>query len=472
MSCSTIIPRVDSLLRAATLLAVLPVVVSCASSRTSPHAADAPATTTTAAAARTTVAVEEAIAAVRAEYAPDRRVARFDVEASHDDGVIVVTGETTAAAARAAFAHALAARAIAYRDETMVLPDPALGDRTWALANNSVANLRTIPGHSSELSTQVLLGTPLRVLRQQNGFYLVQTPEGYLSWVDGGGIRRMTEAQLRAYEAAPKIIFTRSFGMALSGPRADAEPVADLVLGAILELADPQPASGGYYHARMPDGRTAYVSITLLQRPTTMWVAGAQATESSLVAVARTFMGVPYLWGGTSAKGVDCSGFTKMIYLMNGLILPRDASQQVHIGTLVDDRGDFGSLRVGDLLFFGRPAADGAPERVVHVGMWIGDGRFIHASGRVHISSVDPAAPTTTSSTTAATCARSACSAARSGVKALRDAACSASDTGNTGASPDGDAGHAVAADGPDEHLRLSGGRARRSFSGSAASRA
>jgi gamma-D-glutamyl-L-lysine dipeptidyl-peptidase len=392
MSCSTFIPRVDSILRAATLLAVLPVVVSCASPRTSPHTADAPATTTAAAAARTTVAVEEASAAVRVEYAPDRRVARFDVEATHDDGVLVVTGETTAAAARAAFAHALAARGITYRDEIMVLPDPALGDRTWALANNSVSNLRTVPGHSSELSTQVLLGTPLRVLRLQDGFYLVQTPEGYLSWVDGGGIRRMTEAQLRAYEAAPKIIFTRSFGLALSEPRTAAEPVADLVLGALLEIVEPQPAGDGFFHARMPDGRTAYVPRTDAAR-FDEWVAGVHATESNLVAVARTFMGVPYLWGGTSAKGVDCSGFTKMIYLMNGLILPRDASQQVHVGTLVDHRGDFGSLRVGDLLFFGRPAANGAGERVVHVGMWIGDGRMIHASGRVHISSMDPAAP-------------------------------------------------------------------------------
>jgi gamma-D-glutamyl-L-lysine dipeptidyl-peptidase len=274
----------------------------------------------------------------------------------------------------------------------VVLPDAALDDRNWALANNSVANLRTTPGHSSELSTQVLLGTPLRVLRQQNGFYLVQTPEGYLSWVDGGGIRRMTEAQLRAYEAVPKIIFTRSFGVALSEPRTAAEPVADLVLGALLELVDAQSSGDGFFHARMPDGRAAYVPRTDAAR-FDEWVAGVHATESNLVAVARTFMGVPYLWGGTSAKGVDCSGYTKMIYLMNGLILPRDASQQVHIGTLVDDRGDFGSLRVGDLLFFGRPAADGAPERVVHVGMWIGDGRFIHASGRVHISSVDATAP-------------------------------------------------------------------------------
>jgi gamma-D-glutamyl-L-lysine dipeptidyl-peptidase len=404
MSRSLPMPRLPARAVVATLLVALLAATSCAAPRAESRTAAVPATAATRAAAAGAAAgaaasvadvppaVEQALAAVRAEYAPDRRVARFDVQASHEGGVLVVTGETTAGAARAAFAHALAAGGVAYRDEIMVLPDPALGDRTWALANNSVANLRTVPGHSSELSTQVLLGTPLRVLRLQDGFYLVQTPEGYLSWVDGGGIRRMTEAQLRAYQAAPKIIYTGSFGLALSEPRDAAEPVADLVLGALLELIDPQPSRDGFFHARMPDGRTAYVPRTDAAR-FDEWVAGVHATESNLVAVARTFMGVPYLWGGTSAKGVDCSGYTKMIYLMNGLILPRDASQQVHIGTLVDERGDFGSLRVGDLLFFGRPAADGAPERVVHVGMWIGDGRFIHASGRVHISSVDPAAP-------------------------------------------------------------------------------
>jgi gamma-D-glutamyl-L-lysine dipeptidyl-peptidase len=176
MSCRTSIPWVRSVLRTVALFALFPVAVSCASARSAPPAADA--AQVAARSAAVPAAVEEAIAALRTEYAPDRRVARFDVEASHDDGVLVVKGETTATAARAAFAQTLAARGIAYRDEIVVLPEPALGDRNWALANNSVANLRTTPGHSSELSTQVLLGSPLRVLRQQNGFYLVQTPEG------------------------------------------------------------------------------------------------------------------------------------------------------------------------------------------------------------------------------------------------------------------------------------------------------
>jgi gamma-D-glutamyl-L-lysine dipeptidyl-peptidase len=273
-----------------------------------------------------------------------------------------------------------------------VLPDASIGQESWAVASNSVSNLRTTPGHAAELSTQVLLGTPLRVLKQQDGFYFVQTPEGYLSWVDGGGIRRITEAELQAYRSAPRIIYLRTAGIAFSAPDTGAEPVLDLVLGAQLQVEGAQNSAGKFFRARTPDGRIAYVPASEAA-PYDRWLASVRATESSLVATARTMIGAPYLWGGTSSKGMDCSGFTKTIYLMNGLLLPRDASQQVHIGTLVDEAGDFSRLRPGDLLFFGRAAAAGAPERVTHVGMWIGDGRFIHSAGRVRINSVDPAQP-------------------------------------------------------------------------------
>ena len=75
---------------------------------------------------------------------------------------------------------------------------------------------------------------------------------------------------------------------------------------------------------------------------------------------------------------------------MHGIVLPRDASQQDDVGILIDERKEFGALQPGDLLFFGRTATDTTQERVVHVGMWIDDMEFIHASGDVHISSFDP----------------------------------------------------------------------------------
>jgi gamma-D-glutamyl-L-lysine dipeptidyl-peptidase len=372
---------------------LLPVVLaSCAAPRGEPAITPLQQPQCVASSSTIPESVARAIVAVQAEYAPDRRIARVDVEGRSEDGVVVLAGETTDPAARAALLAALDRSGIAYRDEIAALPDPALGNAVWALANNSVSNLRTTPGHSAELATQALLGTPLRVLKRQGGFYLVQTPDQYLAWVDSDGIHRMPEADVAAYAAAPRLVYLRTAGTARAEPRADAEPVADLVLGSLLEVVAPAADGGRFHHVRMPDGRSAWVDRDEAAF-WNEWVRSLNATETGLVAVARTLMGAPYLWGGTSAKGMDCSGFTKTVYFMNGILLPRDASQQVHAGDLVDDQGDFATLRPGDLLFFGRPASAGQPERVVHVAMWIGDGRFIHSSGRVRLNSMDPAAP-------------------------------------------------------------------------------
>jgi cell wall-associated NlpC family hydrolase len=90
---------------------------------------------------------------------------------------------------------------------------------------------------------------------------------------------------------------------------------------------------------------------------------------------------------------LDCSGFTKTVFFLNGIDLMRDSSQQARQGVAVPLDGDLSQLKKGDLLFFGRRARQGRPERVVHVGLYLGDRLFIHSSERVHISSLDPQSP-------------------------------------------------------------------------------
>ena len=146
--------------------------------------------------------------------------------------------------------------------------------------------------------------------------------------------------------------------------------------------------NGRFYKVSYPDGRIAYV-LKSQSKPYEEWLASVRLTEESILEKALTLKGIPYTWGGTSVKGMDCSGFTKTVMLMHGIILMRDASQQVKTGIPVDISNGYENLRPGDLMFFGKKAQDGKKERIRHVAFYKGDKEFIHASGYIRINSLD-----------------------------------------------------------------------------------
>ena len=103
---------------------------------------------------------------------------------------------------------------------------------------------------------------------------------------------------------------------------------------------------------------------------------------------ARSMMGMPYLWGGMSPKAADCSGYIRIIYFSNGILLPRDASQQAKTGKSIPVDQWESAAQKGDLLFIGN-----RPGKISHGGMYLEDGKYIHCSGSVKISSMKPADP-------------------------------------------------------------------------------
>lgn len=319
------------------------------------------------------------------EFAPDKRVALLDLEIEKHAGKIVVKGQSNLPKAVAAFKKRMAAENITFIDSIQLLPSAELNGFTQGLITLSVANLRSKPAHSSELVTQATLGTPVTIYKEENNWYLIQTPDRYLSWVDGGGITPISEQRYKEWKATQKVIYTHTIGHAYTQPSKDSQVVSDMVAGGVLEFLGEEKE---FYKIGFPDGRQAFVHKGESQEYDS-WLAALEPSRESLISTSKTLMGVPYLWGGTSTKGVDCSGFTKTIYFLNGIVLPRDASQQVHTGKQIDEVKEFDKLVPGDLLFFGKPATETSKERVVHVGMWIGNNEFIHSAGRVHISSVD-----------------------------------------------------------------------------------
>ncbi|WP_225554922.1 C40 family peptidase [Sphingobacterium bovistauri] len=274
-----------------------------------------------------------------------------------------------------------------------LLPDSSVVDKKQGVIILSVANLRTKPGHAEEMATQILLGTQVDILQRERGELRVRTPEGYIAWIPTASVAQMNDAELQRWKVSPKLIYTNEFGKSYSKADDKSLRVSDLVYGNILSLIS---SDEKYFHVKYPDGRTAYISkseMTTFEN----WLSTRQLTAENLLESAKSMLGLPYLWGGTSVKGVDCSGLTKTAFYMNGYVIPRDASQQVLVGDKIEIIGSDGNfdatlalknLKPADLLFFAGSKNSNPNARITHVAMYIGNGEFIHSAGRVRINSM------------------------------------------------------------------------------------
>ena len=322
-------------------------------------------------------------------YAPDSRVALFDVDYTFSGKDVMLRGVTTSGEAKRALTGCLAAGGYRVMDFLKVLPDSAgLQGKTYGIINLSVASMRREADYSSEMVTQALLGMPVRVL-QHDGWYRIQTPDNYIAWVHRASVCPVTREELSAWNRAEKVVVTSHYGFVYSRPDKRSQTVSDVVAGNRLKR---EGEEGEYYKVSYPDGRAGYIEKSA-GLPEDVWRAGVKQDAESILQTAYTLMGIPYIWAGTSTKGMDCSGFVRTVLFMHDIIIPRDASQQALVGERIEIEPDFGNLRPGDLVFFGRKATDKVPQKVVHVGIYIGDKRFIHSQGDVHISGFDPDDP-------------------------------------------------------------------------------
>jgi len=256
----------------------------------------------------------------------------------------------------------------------------------------STSYLRLQPDYESPLETQELMGTVVEIVGEKSYWREIITPQPYKAWCTNQGLVEMTEEELEAYLAAPKVMFKGLYGHIYTKPSFRSATLCDLVGGDIMRYAG---RKGRWTKVMLPSGKTGYVPSKELKvhegfRSIAMGEGNAESISpevtEAIIAEAEKLVGVPYLWGGMSSKGVDCSGLVRICHIMNGILLPRNASQQIKCG----DRVELDELQRGDLVYFGTPATDEKPMRVTHVGIYLGDGRIIHSSHRVRINSIIP----------------------------------------------------------------------------------
>lgn len=257
-------------------------------------------------------------------------------------------------------------------------------DSRWGLVDISVACVRAKPSHASEQTTQALCGTPVKVGRRSGDWYEVELPDGYRGQINRANVTLLSESRMSQWRRSRRVIVTvpgTTDVLADTLAGAGGRRVAELVEGAVVAaLSD----GGRYVRVGLPGGRAeGYVekrSVADFEK----W-ASVAPDASVILSTASAMVGSPYVWGGLTSKGPDCSGLVKAAYWQSGLILRRDASQQALTGQDVSIANPT-EWAAADLLFFA--GSDGV--RITHVAIHIDGGRYIHSSGRVGYGSIHP----------------------------------------------------------------------------------
>ena len=290
-------------------------------------------------------------------------------------------------------------------------------EKRWAVVELSSICMRQQPDYESALETQELMGTIVEIAAEKGYWREIESPQPYKAWATEKGLVEMSQQQIEEYKAAPKVLFAALYGHLYSKPSASSATICDLVGGDLLRFVRKK---GAWTEVMLPSGRTGWIRSEFLKKHAGfISIAKGEGNANSIsdnkmeeiIAEAEKLLGVPYLWGGMTAKGVDCSGLVRISYLMNGILLPRNASQQIFCGDKVpmeintlfwDEKArqtqEFAAemqqrvknLKRGDLVFFGTPASAERGQRVTHVGIYIGNNHIIHSSHMVRINSLLP----------------------------------------------------------------------------------
>jgi len=228
-----------------------------------------------------------------------------------------------------------------------------------------VANMYSGPSEQKDVVSQATYGSNVKLLVARGEWSRIQTDDRYKGWTPSRYLRLIQHGD--GYATSGKTVQVESLFANLYRETdvTRHKPVITIPFDSRLEMiAEGTGNDEGWLRVRLPDMRTAWVQTSdVVSDPQPL-------TIPESIELAKRFLGLPYLWGGRSSFGFDCSGFTQMLVRSRGVNMPRDADQQaVWSGVVAVDRKD---LQPGDLLFFGSSV-----KHVTHTGMYIGDGQFI-----------------------------------------------------------------------------------------------
>jgi len=229
----------------------------------------------------------------------------------------------------------------------------------YGISNLSIVPMRNEAADQSEMVNQVIFGEHFKVLEIRKKWSKIRLAhDSYEGWICN---KQWIEIEEDIYKQLDKEVATITTDILDIITKNHHQPI---VIGSIL----PSYKSG---HALINNEMYQFDGLTT----------PGFIRKDKLVANALMYLNTPYLWGGRSPLGIDCSGFTQMVYRLQGVDLPRDAYQQAKVGTTLSFVEE---SEAGDLAFF-----DNAEGKITHVGIILEDNHIIHASGKVRIDRID-----------------------------------------------------------------------------------
>ncbi|MFZ4400866.1 MAG: NlpC/P60 family protein [Bacteroidales bacterium] len=232
----------------------------------------------------------------------------------------------------------------------------------YGICNLSLIPVRKSAGHTSEMTTQLLFGETFDITGQQDNWIQIQIhKDQYTGWIHQQQYMSLSSSEMEMLYTSANVLLSDLYSSVTEKSTANVLP---LLMGSRIPLpienefhiAGETYTFNGNYTSVIPD-------------------------KTLIIPYAERYLGAPYLWGGRSHFGIDCSGFTQMVYHLSGYTLSRDASQQAMQG---DSLSFLSEAETGDLLFF-----DNEEGLITHVGLLYSENKIIHASGNVRIDTID-----------------------------------------------------------------------------------